>query len=324
MTRKSPIRHKVRAYTRQRQHVDSYSRGSGSRPARVRKRVIVGLKHVGDSTKFIEGNFESNVSAFIHLMERVYNVNIGKLKIYKYDKEDEFAKAFGEPLDKTQAFTIGTKAIHFGPEITEDLTRGRLVSEADVAGMIIGVHEISHIIGYTPTGEAFDEGSNELLATRFVLNNIPMGKKIKKDVTCFAPYAYSDDVQMVADYSLLVNGGDEKKAIDWLIKFWHGGSIERGGSYADVFKKKTKSCADAFEKWKSYAPEGFHLNPLDLGLKSGTPKLKRVKIKVAETLRKIYPKTYMRTRYTMWGGRKVSKENLEPRNALVKNWWVEV
>jgi hypothetical protein len=170
----------------------------------------------------VKGDFETNVKVLAYASEQYYNKELPNLKIYGYEKHNDYDKALGttDAASKTAAYAKPElNELHFSPKTTKAIKRGKIETIDDFSALKAASHEIGHLMGETPTGTAFDEGTNELLATRFALNNIQMDKKLRENLRQSPPISYPDEVEMVWNTSLLINKGDEEKAIKWLTTF---------------------------------------------------------------------------------------------------------
>jgi len=168
------------------------------------------------------GNAEVNVKTLAYTAEQYYDVDTSDLRIKLYSDEKAYDEAYGtrDASSRAYAFAVG-KTVAFSPKATKVITRGKMESRSDFVGMKAVSHEIGHIIGNTKpyTSKAFDEGSNELLATRFTLNTLQMKPELRKELRETLPYSYYLETRYAGNIALLVNDGDEDKAIAWIKRF---------------------------------------------------------------------------------------------------------
>ena len=120
------------------------------------------------------------------------------------------------------------RTIYYSKDATKVLESGKIKDVADAYAIKTIAHEMGHAVRHIETGvdpysltsPMIEEGSNEILANRFTLNNIQLPKHVRehilRDPALFV--AYQDYMSKVADLALLANNGDEHKAIEWIKK----------------------------------------------------------------------------------------------------------
>lgn len=170
----------------------------------------------------IEGDFVSNGKIFAYQLEQQWNRDLTDIHYLGHASDESFRSASGD-LERARAFyafALPPKSeVHFSPQATELIAKGRVDDKSEFFAMDSVAHEIGHLIGATPTNSAFDEGSNELLACRFTLNNMIMPRRLRREMRARPNHSYEPEVEMVAHTALLVNEGDPEKAVRWLEKF---------------------------------------------------------------------------------------------------------
>jgi hypothetical protein len=168
------------------------------------------------------GDLTTNVKILAYATEQYYNKDMSNVKIYAYESPESFDKAYGKEGASQSYYAFANPSrgeVHFGPETSRLIRKGRLEDRSDFYAMSAVAHELGHLVGSTPTGTAFDEGSNEILAVRFTLHNLQMPRELRKELLKDPPHSYWRETRYAADTALLVNDGDKERAIDWLLRF---------------------------------------------------------------------------------------------------------
>lgn len=174
-------------------------------------------------------DFINNGKVFAYAMEQYHDKDLSGISFLGYADEKHFAEVHGGQEEEVQgvfAFAKqhdGKAEVHLSPRCVSTIAKGKIENEDDFFGFVAVAHEIGHIVGKTPVkmgeGMAFDEGANELLAARFVLNNIIIPRGLRVKMREHPLTAYKDEVGLVADTALLLNQGHPEKALQWLDKF---------------------------------------------------------------------------------------------------------
>jgi len=170
----------------------------------------------------LPNDFVNNVKVLAYASEQYYNKDLSDIKIFAHT-EDSFDKAYGlkGASHTVYAFAVpDKKEVHFSPEAVKTVTKGKIENEEDFWSFHAVAHEIGHVVGTMPGRgvTAFDEGSNELLAVRFAINNIQMPRELRAKLLSSPSYTYAREVHLAADTAILVNDGDKEKAVDWLVQ----------------------------------------------------------------------------------------------------------
>ena len=170
----------------------------------------------------IRGDFKTNVKVLAYASEQYYNIDLSKLKIEGYRNEKAYDEAFGRK-DASQSFYAfaSGNTVAFSPKATRIIEKGKMETREDFHAMKTVSHEVGHIIGTTKpfTSSAFNEGSNEVLAVRFTLNSLQMNRDLRDKLRENPRPSYYWETSYAANIALLVNDGNEDKAIEWLKKF---------------------------------------------------------------------------------------------------------
>jgi len=164
----------------------------------------------------------NNVKVLAYASEQYYNKDLSDIKIFAHT-EDSFDKVYGLKGASHSVYAFAfpdQKEIHFGPEAVKAITKGKIENEDDFFPFKAIAHEVGHVVGTMPGrgATAFDEGSNELLAVRFTINNIQMPRELRAKLLSSPSYVYDREVHLAADAAILVNDGDKEKAVDWLVQ----------------------------------------------------------------------------------------------------------
>lgn len=204
----------------------------------------------------VQRDFAEHFPDYADQMEEYYDTQILPGTTYQMHRNREsFERAHIEITRQPPAsgvmgfahdFPDGSAEIHMDDECTKVFAQGEIRTPSDLFHMDTVFHEIGHRIGpqgyegghergYGPNGKyfgsGFDEGANEILAQRFLINNVKMPSKLHRELTATKDYddrkyeqmsAYKDHQQMVAKASLIASDGDPVKAIDWLERIRYG------------------------------------------------------------------------------------------------------
>jgi hypothetical protein len=194
------------------------------RTIRPSKMATKPLKSSSGRIEMSPGDLEGNINIMARAMERYYGAKLPKFKVYGHGGEKEYDRAYGKPgaSSSASAFVVPVyDEIHLSPEVTKIVRRGEIKNKYDFYVLKGVAHELGHSMGKTKpaTETAFDEGSNEILATRFLFHNLRMPRRVREEVAREPLSTYTREVKYVGDIALMVNDGDPKRAINWLKKF---------------------------------------------------------------------------------------------------------
>lgn len=184
-------------------------------------------------------------------LSKYYGIPLKDVELQLHDDEESYSKAhkeaFGKRKWKALAFGSPKDAkIHVNPKFSRILRETTHISTpSQCEAFLILAHEFGHVVSSTggfETGGAFDEGANELLAVRFLIEELPIRLDRNK-----IPYHYKDEVEFAWNIALLVNNKNPSKALKWLRRF-------KTDSYknfdrSEKAKEKLASYNPRFEKW---------------------------------------------------------------------------
>lgn len=249
---------------------------------------IPGIDYFPLPTK--RGSFELNAKIFAHGLSDYYGRDLMNVHVIPTKTQKEFEKYYGRRATGVYAFHRGGPygIVVFSPKAVETVKKGRIENERDFYAFSAIAHEYGHAAwNRGPFGSAFDEGSNEILAVRFTLDNVQMDRKFRNKLRAWGPeYAYWNEVNLVADTAFLLNKGNPKKAINWIKRVRSTTSErEKRRLHKQIFRQLVKSGLDAesaadilFAQAHTYGGDRKKLYQLDL--------------KVRELIKQKYPKAY--------------------------------
>jgi hypothetical protein len=170
-------------------------------------------------------NYKINVDLYSRAYEDHFNTDLKDLKFKKTTAKGYKAAAY---------YRGDTHTIYFSKPIHKILSSGKIKSAYDFKKFETLTHEIGHGIhgkrgemagyrrgGYRNTTRWLDEGSNSISSIRFCLHNIQIDRNLRKEIlknpdTVYKYYSYKPYMEGTADLALLINKGDERKAVQWI------------------------------------------------------------------------------------------------------------
>lgn len=142
------------------------------------------------------------------------------------------AKRHEEAPGQIAYYTGKDNEIVYGKDWVHILKNGKIESGADFKSIQAMAHEIGHAIRGNKMEKAglgtrhpyyhseawIEEGSNEIAAERFSLNSFQIPDNVRRGILAnpFKGTSYQEYQLPVADMSLLINDGDEHKAVKWI------------------------------------------------------------------------------------------------------------
>lgn len=216
----------------------------------LRKPNRTDIRGIDEFPLAVQRDFAQNFPDYIDQLEEYYDTDVLPGTSYQIHRDrDSFNRAslrlnnmrlssgvLGFSHDKPD----GTGEIHMDDATCDVFRKGVIKSPRDFLHFEVVFHELGHRIGpsgynlgphreigknqeYFGTG--FDEGANEILAQRFILNNVRIDPKLRSNLTATPAYdeqlyehisTYEQQQRMVAKCALIASNGDEKKAIEWI------------------------------------------------------------------------------------------------------------
>ena len=254
MPRKTPIRHKVRSHIRDGKSVHSYRRGEGQNPQRSRKRRIVRNSYVPTRTEKayydIASDFHNYYSLEVPHFKIKFHPSMKELVEFVRHKEKIYTPYISGYAD------VETNTVH----VLEGLLNGdkNIDSEEEYRTLTKFVHELGHMSNpihphYRTHGIGLDEGCDEILAQRYVLNNFKIDPEIEW-ILRTSPKAYFFEQRVTAKIALLASGGDKKGSIKWIRDVGYGSDREVEQALSSLKQKSNKHGLDynalvRFGKW---------------------------------------------------------------------------
>ena len=199
---------------------------------------IIGVDHFPTPT--IAGDFKTNAKLHAYSLEQSYNFDFSDIIIVPHLSNSSFDKDYGHEGASKSAYAFAKtfvspsgaqrREVHFSPETTRAVLKGKITDSDTFNAYSSIAHEYGHHQGKPyDFGSAFNEGSNELLATRWTLNNVQMDRGTRTYLREDPPHSYDKEVSYAGNIALIVNDGDPEEAINWLIKVR---SVRNWGTYA--------------------------------------------------------------------------------------------
>lgn len=164
-------------------------------------------------------DFVTNTKILAYAAEEYYKTDFSGVKIVATTDEETYDKEYGEKDTSKSAIAFADhkkNSIVFSPKITRLIAKGSISDKYEAFSVASVVHELGHLAGRTSTGSAFDEGVNEILAERFMINHVQMPRQVRAEFLQEPIHSYRRETNIVANTALLVSGGDKVKAIKWL------------------------------------------------------------------------------------------------------------
>lgn len=254
MKRRSPIHHKVRSHKRQGKRVISYERGKGQKSQKSRKRKIV--ENTVLPTKVEKGYYDVASDFYSY-----YTLDVPHFRIKFYPSRKELVDFVSRKEGIYNPYISGyadveTNTVH----VLEGVLNGdkTIDSEEEYRALTKFVHELGHLSNpihphYRTHGIGLDEGCDEILAQRYVLNNFEINPEIEWRLRT-SPKGYFFDQRIAAKIALLASSGDKKKSIKWIRDVGYGSDRENKRALSSLKQKSDKHGLDynaliRFGKW---------------------------------------------------------------------------
>lgn len=254
MTRKSPVRHRVRGHIREGKKVGTYQRGKGKKSQRSKKRKIV--EHTSLPTEVERGYYDIASDFYGY-----YSIDVPHFKIKFYPSRKELVDFVSHKEGIYNPYISGyadveTNTVH----VLEGVLNGdkTIDSEEEYRRLTKFVHELGHMSNpvhpqYRAHGIGLDEGCDEILAQRYVLNNFKIDPEIEWRLRT-SPKGYFFEQRVTAKIALLASSGDKKKSIKWIRDVGYGSDRENKRALSSLKKKSDKHGLDyntliRFGKW---------------------------------------------------------------------------
>jgi hypothetical protein len=209
---------------------------------------IQGVDHF--PTPLAKNNFDLNMQIFIAQMEDSYNVDLSKVKWRAHNTRKSFDEAYGRGTrGSVYAFASPIKKeVHFGPTATKAITRGEIKNWNEYYAMNSIAHELAHTVSLFPYHErgrailpskTFEEGCAEIVAQRFILNNVQLPRNFRKEVVEGTTHAaYRRGMRKVGMWALLAEDGNPGDAVDWIYDTYLGPDVEKHRKNIEKLRNK--------------------------------------------------------------------------------------
>jgi hypothetical protein len=187
----------------------------------------------------VQRDFVTHFPEQVAMMEDYYDTETNVLEYKIYASWDEW----GEKASRSVGgfYRPEDQSIHINPYAAKVISDGEIKNAEEYQYFQSIFHEVGHGMGpggYAHEinhvgepqeffGEGFDEGVNEILSQRFIMDNIKMPRDLRRKLTRTETHdrvlyeqssSYTDSQRTSAEIALLAGRGDERAAIDWLAR----------------------------------------------------------------------------------------------------------
>jgi len=174
----------------------------------------------------LEGNFQVNNKLVKTAYEDYFGASLPDSLIFRQ------ATAYEDEPGTIAQFLPDKNEIIYCKDYIHILKNGKIESIKDFKSIESMAHEIGHALRgdkmekaglgtrhtYRNTESWIEEGSNEISAERFAINSFQIPENVRKGILAdpFKQSTYQEYLVPVADMALLINDGDEHKAVRWI------------------------------------------------------------------------------------------------------------
>jgi hypothetical protein len=150
---------------------------------------------------------------------------------HRFDPDIKIKKTKGQGITYLARYDWAKKELLYSIPVAETMEKGKIEDGDDFKHIASISHEYGHASRseslkksvyptnpYTNSSKVFEEGSNEITSWRFTFHKLQMPTEVREQVRNKPSYflAYENESRRVADLALLINDGNEEKAVNWI------------------------------------------------------------------------------------------------------------